>query len=274
MRAWSLPLVVSLAAAHGLAQPVASVLQHPDPPFAITVPAGFEAFASERPPAGLVGCFRRFTAGPSQPPTVLLVALMGEEVPQRALRASELVALRRGDPPTLRFNDRPAHVRALGFELDALQGDAAEGPMRAVRIATAVPIEGERGPDAVLLTVLAPAARQVEAQRVFSVVASSMRAQSSWRTPAERARIASQQLSGALAFVLSFAYLIGAVALWRRRPRWVSARRRWLAVMGLAWGVYAVGYLVARHERAWGHAVQAALLAVASFWQARNLRRE
>src|SRR5207244_1970382 len=81
------------------------------------------------------------------------------------------------------FTDHREKARALGFDVEALEGQGMSPRGPVFRLAVGVPIAG----GAVLVTVLAPTTREREAREVFRDVLGSFRARTSWRTPLQRA---------------------------------------------------------------------------------------
>ncbi len=228
------------------------------PGVTFSVPPGFEPLSARNPTADLLGTYRR-----DDGPLLLQFVHLGAVVPQRRLDARELAELRGSDPYP--FTDTRERARTLGFDVDSLVGRATVNGRAVLRLSTAVPLVD----DSVMVVVLSPAAREVEARGVFRAVLASARGRTAWQTPRERARSHVQNAAAMSALALMGLYAVLALAVFRTRDRWGRARAAALFTIAALWIVVA-----ALAPAGSGWAVGRALVLAAAFahhgWRVRR----
>lgn len=257
MRAAALALAAALAAAPVSADP--TVVRHAGPELTLTVPDRFERVESDHLHPDVLDVFRRPGELPGEAPMVLQLVRLDAVVPQRPLLPAEREALHRADP--FPFTDRVEHDRTLGFPVETLVGTSNLGDgITLVRFATAIPLDE----DAVLLVLVAPGHRARDARALHRAALASVRAATSWETPARRRFNAAMRLALVAALVASLAYLVAALARRRARPR---------AALALAalWGAVAAWLSFPWREHEWpfaAFALAAATTFAALAWRA------
>ena len=266
MRPAALALVATLAVGRAaVADP--TVVQHERPRFSLIVPDGFVRVEPDGATRDLLGVFRREGDLPDEPPMVLQLLHLDAIVPQRPLLPPERAEFRRADG--FRFADHVEHDRVLGFPVETLVGvSALTNGASVTRFATAVPLDD----DAVLVVLLAPSHRASAARSLLRATLDSVRAPTTWESPARRA------LNGVMRMVLlatllgSLGYGIAAGIAARRSPLSVRTRRRATALLAALWWSAAAWLCVPWREHEWLFAVQSVGFAVtfsALAWRAR-----
>ena len=255
MRCAALIVVGALATARAAADPV--VVHHARPAFTLTVPDRFERVDPDGARGDLLDVFRRAGDLPDEPPMVLQVLHLDAIVPQRPLLPVERAEFRRAD--AFRFTDHVEHDRVLGFPVETLVGvSPLVGDGSVTRFATAIPLED----DAVLLVLIAPGHRARDARALYRATLASVRAPTTWETPARRTlnRIMRFEVLGTL--LASLAYGLAAALTARRAPLRPRTRRGCTAALAALWGLAALWLCVPWRGDEWIFAAEAIGLAV------------
>lgn len=235
-------------------------LRFDDPALEITAPAGYQRLAENARAPDVLATLRRETLGQI---AVLQMVRLDAELPEAGLDPAGRETLRRSDP--VPFRDRSARVESLGVEVELLVGEATVQGQALVRYAVALPTRDE----AVLLTLVVPAAARHEGLAALRTMAASARGPRAWLTPRERAIGWLRVLSGGLATALMLAYALGWLAT-RTRPGGVPGRRWLLGAVAAAWALCGVALALPWPARYGLAAVQALGLALVFAWRARR----
>ncbi len=203
------------------------------PRVAMVIPDGFEAVAVPRG-SRVFAMYRR-----ARDEVLLVFVRLPGPLEQDSSNAEPLRrAAREADP--FQFDDRPAHFRALGFDVEGLRGVSSDEGVSSVRFAVIVPTEEL----AMAVLAVAPAARETDARAALDQVLRTLRGPTNWRTTLRRAvdSVASGGLVVAVGLCSVYAALLATV--FRKRPaRARVLRGAMLGAAGIAWGLFAIFWL-------------------------------
>jgi hypothetical protein len=201
------------------------------PHFAMEIPDGFERVPVDRG-SDVFAMFRR-----TRDEVLLVFARLPDELPQGTHDDRLWPIAHRSDPFT--FADRPAHFRALGFDLEGARGEASTGARTIVRWMTIVPTEGR----AIAILAVAPAEHADDARRSLEQVLASMRGASSWRTPLQHGIENAARFGFVLALAICVLYAVLLGLFFRGRPeRAPIARGLLLTTGGIGWLLFSASW--------------------------------
>lgn len=227
-----------------------------EPSLAITVPPGFETVPGESRHPAVIDTFR-LAPRAARGPVVLQLLRLGGELPQRALRADERVSLRLGTP--FPVDDRPESAQALGFAVPATVG-RGRTPANAeiVRVAAVLPTPGM----AVQVSVLARAGDERFARETLRAVLASARAETTWRSRAQRVFLGLATLGAALGAMGTLVTIVRVLLEGRTTHLGPRAQRRIAGITGLGWAGFAGWLLFPLEGAEWAAAVPVVALAI------------